>query len=93
MGCSLLVRFIAGPACDRYGPRKTFAACLILGSIPTVCAGGITNAKGLIALRFFVGILGGSFVPWLVDFRVLHAHFRAFVSILVLDISTNSNDL
>ena len=26
-------------------------------------AGAVTNAKGLLALRFFVGILGGSFVP------------------------------
>ena len=49
--------------CDRYGPRYTFAGCLLAGSIPSVCAGGVTSAKGLLALRFFVGILGGSFVP------------------------------
>ena len=49
--------------CDRFGPRYTFAGCLLAGSIPTVCAGGVTNVKGLLALRFFVGILGGSFVP------------------------------
>ena len=60
---TLLVRFVAGPCCDRFGPRNTFAACLLLGSIPTACAGGVTNTSGLIALRFFVGILGGSFVP------------------------------
>ena len=33
------------------------------GSIPTVLAGGVKSVKGLLALRFFVGILGGSFVP------------------------------
>jgi len=60
---TLLVRLMAGPACDRYGPRYTFAACLLIGSIPTVLAGAVTSAKGLLALRFFVGILGGSFVP------------------------------
>ena len=54
---------VAGPACDRFGPRYTFAGCLLAGSIPTVLAGAVTNAKGLLALRFFVGILGGSFVP------------------------------
>ena len=59
----LLVRLVAGPACDRFGPRYTFAGCLLAGSIPTVLAGAVTNAKGLLALRFFVGILGGSFVP------------------------------
>lgn len=60
---TLLVRLVAGPMCDLYGPRYTFAACLLAGSIPTVLAGAVTNAKGLLALRFFVGILGGSFVP------------------------------
>jgi len=59
----LLVRLVAGPMCDRYGPRYTFAACLLAGSLPTVLAGAVTNVKGLMALRFFVGILGGSFVP------------------------------
>ena len=60
---SLLVRLIAGPACDRFGPRVTFAACLLLGALPSVLAGTIHNATGLYIIRFFVGILGGSFVP------------------------------
>ncbi|KAL9604614.1 MAG: hypothetical protein Q9219_000334 [cf. Caloplaca sp. 3 TL-2023] len=60
---TLLVRLVAGPACDRFGPRWTFAGCLFAGAIPTVLAGAVYNAKGLLALRFFVGILGGSFVP------------------------------
>lgn len=60
---TLLVRLIAGPCCDRFGPRWTFAGCLLAGSIPTFCAGGVYNAAGLYCLRFFVGILGGSFVP------------------------------
>lgn len=60
---TLLVRLVAGPMCDLYGPRYTFAGCLLIGSIPTVLAGAVTNARGLMALRFFVGILGGSFVP------------------------------
>ncbi|KAL8736785.1 MAG: hypothetical protein Q9166_000151 [cf. Caloplaca sp. 2 TL-2023] len=60
---TLLVRLVAGPACDRFGPRWTFAGCLLAGSIPTALAGAVTNVNGLLALRFFVGILGGSFVP------------------------------
>lgn len=60
---TLLVRLVAGPSCDRFGPRYTFAGCLLIGSIPTVLAGAVYSAKGLLALRFFVGILGGSFVP------------------------------
>ena len=59
----MLVRLVAGPLCDRFGPRYTFAGCLLLGSVPTALAGTVNSAGGLIALRFFVGILGGSFVP------------------------------
>ena len=60
---TLIVRLIAGPSCDRFGPRITFAGCLLAGAIPTFLAGCVTNASGLYALRFFIGILGGSFVP------------------------------
>jgi len=60
---SLLVRVIAGPMCDAIGPRYTFAACLLAGSLPTALAGAVYNVNGLLALRFFIGILGGSFVP------------------------------
>jgi NNP family nitrate/nitrite transporter-like MFS transporter len=61
--CSLIVRFINGPACDKWGPRKVFAGTLLLGAIPTALAGTVHTVKGLLALRFFVGILGGVFVP------------------------------
>jgi NNP family nitrate/nitrite transporter-like MFS transporter len=60
---TLLVRFISGPLCDRFGPRYVFVGLLLSGAIPTAMAGLVTNSNGLIALRFFVGILGASFVP------------------------------
>lgn len=60
---TLLVRLVAGPSCDRFGPRITFAACLLLGAIPTALAGTISSVAGLYVIRFFIGILGGSFVP------------------------------
>ena len=60
---TLLVRLVAGPACDRFGPRWTFAGCLLIGAIPTFLSGTAFNASELYALRFFIGILGGSFVP------------------------------
>jgi MFS transporter, NNP family, nitrate/nitrite transporter len=60
---TLVVRFVAGPLCDRFGPRLTFATLLFLGAIPTALAGTIHNALGLYFIRFFVGILGGTFVP------------------------------
>ncbi|KFY12150.1 hypothetical protein V491_06896 [Pseudogymnoascus sp. VKM F-3775] len=60
---TLLIRLVSGPLCDRFGPRLVFVGILLVGSIPTAMAGLVTSAKGLIALRFFVGILGGCFVP------------------------------
>lgn len=60
---TLLVRLVAGPACDRFGPRWTFAGCLFIGAIPTFLAGTAYTVGQLMAVRFFVGILGGSFVP------------------------------
>ncbi|KAL1595610.1 hypothetical protein SLS59_008248 [Nothophoma quercina] len=60
---TLIVRLIAGPMCDHFGPRLTFAGCLLAGAVPTFLAGAVYNASGLYALRFFIGILGGSFVP------------------------------
>lgn len=58
-----IVRLFAGAACDRFGPRWTFAAILITGAIPTALAGTVNSATGLIILRLFIGILGGAFVP------------------------------
>ena len=60
---TFLVRLGAGTACDRFGPRLTFATILLVGAIPTALAGTVTTPNGLIVIRFFVGILGGGFVP------------------------------
>ena len=60
---TLLVRLVAGTACDRFGARWTFAGCLLIGALPTFLAGTANTFSELCALRFFVGILGGSFVP------------------------------
>ena len=60
---TFLVRLGAGSACDRFGPRWTFATILLVGAIPTALAGTATTPNGIIVLRFFVGILGGSFIP------------------------------
>lgn len=58
-----MVRLVAGPACDRFGPRWVFAGTLLLGAIPLGLAPLVHNAQGLYVSRFFIGILGGSFVP------------------------------
>lgn len=79
LAATLVVRFVSGPLVDRYGPRKVMACMsvilpsshfsnfiqglLILGAIPSGLAGTAHDASTLYALRFFIGILGGTFVP------------------------------
>ncbi|KAI0396662.1 nitrate transporter [Xylariaceae sp. FL0594] len=60
---TLLVRYLSGPLCDLFGPRVVFAGILIVGSIPLGLAPLVQSASGLYVSRFFIGILGGSFVP------------------------------
>lgn len=57
---------IAGPLCDQFGPRWVFAGLLLVGSIPLGLAPLVSTASGLYVSRFFIGILGGSFVPCMV---------------------------
>jgi NNP family nitrate/nitrite transporter-like MFS transporter len=45
-----------------YGPRKVMAGLLVLGAIPSGLAGTAHTATGLYLVRFFIGILGGTFV-------------------------------
>ena len=63
LAATVLVRIFAGTACDRFGARWTFASLLLIGSIPTALAGTANSASSLIAIRFFVGVLGGTFIP------------------------------
>ncbi|PBP15669.1 putative Nitrate transporter, partial [Diplocarpon rosae] len=57
---TLVVRLIAGPLCDKFGPRYVFVGTLLAGALPTALAGTVTTPTGIIVLRFFVGILGAS---------------------------------
>lgn len=60
---TLFVRVATGPLVDHFGPRKVMAGLLILGAIPSGLAGTAHNATTLYIIRFFIGILGGTFVP------------------------------
>mmetsp|Transcript_93067 Transcript_93067/g.268836 ORF Transcript_93067/g.268836 Transcript_93067/m.268836 type:complete len:487 (+) Transcript_93067:232-1692(+) len=62
VGGTILVRFIVGPLCDKYGARILFSLMLCGAAIPCACIGFIHSSTGLIALRAFIGIAGGTFV-------------------------------
>lgn len=63
MHTSLLIRFVSGPLCDMFGPRLVFGGLLLVGALPLGLSPLIQNATGLYLSRFFLGILGGTFVP------------------------------
>lgn len=62
VGGTILMRFILGPACDKYGARIPMAAVLIFASVPTACTGFVQSATGLAVVRLFIGAAGGTFV-------------------------------
>jgi NNP family nitrate/nitrite transporter-like MFS transporter len=62
VGGTIMMRFILGPMCDKYGARILFMMVLCAASIPTACTGFVESATGLAIIRLFIGIAGGSFV-------------------------------
>jgi MFS transporter, NNP family, nitrate/nitrite transporter len=62
VGGTIFMRFLLGPACDKWGGRIPMAAILCLASIPTACVGFVNTALGFYMVRLFIGIAGGTFV-------------------------------
>lgn len=62
VGGTVLIRFILGPLCDVYGARVLFTIVLCGASIPTACTGLVETANGLVIIRTFIGLAGGTFV-------------------------------
>jgi len=62
VGITILVRLAIGPLTDKYGPRRTYSALLVLGAIPVL---GVAFAKSyavFLLFRLLIGAIGASFV-------------------------------
>jgi len=59
---TIIMRFINGPLCDKYGARILMGVVLAAASIPCACTGLVQNATQLYILRFFIGLGGSTFV-------------------------------
>jgi sugar phosphate permease len=59
---TIVMRFVLGPFCDKYGPRIPMGIILLCSAIPTGLTGLVNSATGLAVLRFFIGIGGSTFV-------------------------------
>jgi NNP family nitrate/nitrite transporter-like MFS transporter len=59
---TIVGRVVVGPLCDQYGGRVVQAVLLVLGAFPVAAAALATDYAGLVTIRFFIGLIGCSFV-------------------------------
>jgi NNP family nitrate/nitrite transporter-like MFS transporter len=59
---TILIRLIVGPMCDRFGPRKTYSALLLLGAIPVLGVAASQSYESFLFFRLGIGAVGASFV-------------------------------
>lgn len=59
---TVLSRFVVGPLCDTYGARRISSVLLFMGCIPTYFSGLVQNGTDVAIIRFFIGVMGATFV-------------------------------
>jgi NNP family nitrate/nitrite transporter-like MFS transporter len=59
---TIVMRFLLGPLCDKFGARILMGIVLMSASIPCALIGLVNSAATLAATRFFIGLGGSSFV-------------------------------
>ncbi len=62
VGITILVRGVIGPMCDRYGPRLTYTALLVLGAAPVIGIAFANSYEMFLVFRLAIGAIGASFV-------------------------------
>lgn len=59
---TIVARLLIGWLCDRIGPRKTYTALLLVGSLPVMFAGLAHDYSTFLMVRLAIGAIGASFV-------------------------------
>ena len=59
---TVLARLLAGWLCDRFGPRRTYSALLVLGAFPVMGIGLAHSYSSFLLFRLAIGLVGASFV-------------------------------
>lgn len=59
---TVIARMAIGRLCDRYGPRRTYAWLLVLGSLPVMGIGLARSFETFLMFRVLIGAIGASFV-------------------------------
>lgn len=59
---TIIARLIIGWLCDRIGPRLSYTALMIVGSIPVMTIGFANSYESFLLFRLGIGVIGASFV-------------------------------
>ncbi len=62
VSATIFARLIVGKLCDTWGPRKTYTALLVLGSLPVMFVGLAHDYTTFLLFRLAIGTIGASFV-------------------------------
>jgi NNP family nitrate/nitrite transporter-like MFS transporter len=62
VSATIFARLFIGRLCDTWGPRKTYTALLVLGSIPVFLVGLSHSYTTFLLFRLAIGVIGASFV-------------------------------
>ncbi len=62
VSATIIARLFIGKMCDTLGPRISYTILLVTGSIPVLLIGLSNSYESFLLFRFFIGIIGASFV-------------------------------
>ncbi|MEZ0485517.1 NarK family nitrate/nitrite MFS transporter [Fibrella aquatica] len=62
VSATIFARLLIGRLCDTWGPRKTYTALLVVGSLPVMLVGLAHDYTSFLLFRLAIGIIGASFV-------------------------------
>ncbi|MDZ7899949.1 MAG: NarK family nitrate/nitrite MFS transporter [Arcicella sp.] len=62
VSATIFARLAIGRLCDTWGPRKTYTALLLIGSLPVMLVGLAKDYTTFLLFRLAIGVIGASFV-------------------------------
>jgi NNP family nitrate/nitrite transporter-like MFS transporter len=62
VSATIVARLLIGRLCDTLGPRLSYTILLLIGAIPVLGIGWSNSYESFLLFRFFIGIIGASFV-------------------------------
>jgi NNP family nitrate/nitrite transporter-like MFS transporter len=70
---TIIARLVIGWLCDRVGPRLSYSALLVVGSLPVMAIGFSHDFTSFLIFRLLIGVIGASFVVTQVHTSIMFA--------------------